>query len=192
MNLGSVLQMVFKRNKLDVKQLLITAGIGFFVLSPLFLIIIEKRNSPEPSQEKISNASADELNPTPTLILLAYNSLYDQVLTPGTVPTAAPLDPNEQSYHQANPQYFPFDPALKGTLVVTSEVSNLNVTLEPMGVDNYRSAAMPFNTAPFKFPGIPAGYYIASAAHDNYEARSFNVLVEPDKITRLNIYLNPK
>jgi len=119
------------------------------------------------------------------------DTFVDKKATVGSMP----LTTKEQALQEAQPQVFPgHDPTQNGTLIVTSEMDPVTVLLDIPSGDNHHAPSdrqFPPNTTPFKLTTMPAGYYTLAAAKENYVYSWIVVRVEPNKITRLTIHLDP-
>lgn len=155
------------------------AGLLFFIiLIIIYLSFSSLKNNPS-SQIK----STITATPAPTT----------QSITPREAQTSdVVLSQTEQHYPQAKPQTFPNrDTSQTGTLVVETDPENVNVVLDELTGEEMVDYQIPYNTAPFKFVGIPVGTYAISAAKEGYDYTSVNFAIEKDKITRVKIQLTP-
>jgi hypothetical protein len=118
------------------------------------------------------------------------DSTIDKLLAPGTEPTVNQLTAEELQYPEASIQTFPNQGQEHGTLVITSHQRNVKVVIEePNGSEGSGTQHIPFNIAPFRITKLPPGYYIISAAKENGEPQSVEIIVEPGKVTRVTLSL---
>ncbi len=111
-------------------------------------------------------------------------------------PSTVSLTPLEQTYPPGLPQQFPdSSPTQTGTLVVTADTDNVRIILttkDPGDVDlsGETKYAAPANSAPVRIM-LPANYYTVVAEKDRYVWKWIPIVIEPNKVTRLSVHLEP-
>lgn len=140
--------------------------------------------SPKPQQPRPNPVIQTTITPTP---------YFDTNKTPTPQRTDYLLSPIEKNYPEITPQPFSSQSSLKGSLVITSIPSEARVVIDvPEEEASSNNIKIPVNTTPLKVTDIPTGKYTLFAFKEGYTIYTSAFTIEKDKVTRLEIKLNPE
>jgi len=137
----------------------------------------------------MSNNNTPSITSVPTL----KGNPLDKDIPPGAEPSTNALTPVEKTFTKAKPQEFPgTSPTNTGTLVVTSETPSITIRITtPNQPEGEGGGFVPSNITPFIYTDMPAGYYLIDETKDGYDESEVAIRIEPGKITRLSVSLQP-
>ncbi len=145
---------------------------------------------------RIAQQSPLTTTPAPQTTSFKRDPYLDQFALKDAPPSDVALSLQEQKYPNGLPQKFPGTQTTQsGTLVVTSDMANVRIiitTKDPGDADlsNQTQYNAPANSAPLKIV-LPANYYTIVAQKDQYVWKWIPIVIEPGKITRLQVHLDP-
>lgn len=134
--------------------------------------------------------------PQPSTASFKRDPYLDQFALKDAPPSSQVLTPQEQKYAIGLPQKFPNTPsAAEGTLVVTADMADVRIiitTKDPGDADlsNQTQYNAPANIAPVRMV-LPANYYTIVAEKDQYIWKWIPIVIEQNKVTRLQVHLDP-
>lgn len=160
----------------------------FFILLAIKLIFF---HSPPTNTKK---TITDNTKPSVTAVPpFKQNPTLDKDIPPDAQPSTKALTPTEETYAKAKQQVFSQTSQTgTGTLVVASGISGVTIRIsQPNEPETGTGNFVPSNTTPFIYTDMPSGYYLVDARKDGYDESQVTVRVEPGKITRLTVSLQP-